>query len=86
MNDPFVVDQAKRWAERLQTEFATTDDRLDVMFQQAMACPPTQRQLERSKAFLESQAAMYGTTADDVRVWSDLCHTVMNMKAFIYLN
>ncbi len=86
MNDPFVVDQAKRWAERLQTEFATTDDRLDVMFQQAMACPPTQHQLERSKAFLESQAAMYGTTADDLRVWTDLCHTVMNMKAFIYLN
>jgi hypothetical protein len=86
MNDPFVISQAQLWAERVLREHETAEQRIEVMFQEALAKPPNSAQIERVRRFLDQQASLYGATADDPRIWTDLAHMLFNMKEFIYLN
>jgi hypothetical protein len=86
MNDPFVISQAQLWAERVLREHETAEQRIEVMFQEALAKPPNAAQIERTRRFLDQQATLYGATADDPRIWTDLAHMLFNMKEFIYLN
>ncbi len=86
MNDPFVIAQARLWAKRVLAEEDSVDERLTAIFQAAVARPPSERQRDRAKRFLQQQANLYAAGLDDVRIWTDLCHTVLNMKEFIYLN
>lgn len=86
MNDPFVVEQAKRWAERVLAAEQNTPARIAAMFESAFARPPSDSQLAAIEAFIHQQAELYQTDANDPRVWTDVCHIVFNMKEFIYLN
>jgi hypothetical protein len=36
--------------------------------------------------FIAEQARRYNSAADDSRVWADLCHVLMNVKEFIFVN
>jgi hypothetical protein len=56
------------------------------MFLSAFGQPPTPAQLDRARQFLDSQASLYAASPDDVRVWTDLAHTLFNMKEFVFLN
>ncbi|GIW79335.1 MAG: hypothetical protein KatS3mg105_1142 [Gemmatales bacterium] len=84
MNDPFVIAEAKRWAERSLQE-ADPERRLRMMFVAAFAREPTSRQLEHIRQFVDSQARLYRCNTDDVRIWSDVAHMMFNMKDFIFL-
>jgi hypothetical protein len=86
MNDPFVLSQARLWAERSLREHGTADARIAAMFLAALGQPPTPAQLDLARQFLDSQAPLYAAAADDVRVWTDLAHTLFNMKEFVFLN
>jgi hypothetical protein len=86
MNDPFVQSQASLWAERMLREHDTADARIAAMFLAALGQPPTPAQLDLARQFLDSQAQLYAAAADDVRVWTDLAHTLFNMKEFVFLN
>jgi hypothetical protein len=91
MNDPFVVEQAKGWAKRLLTDasLATSDARIDRLYEQAFAREPTADERATAVAFLAQQAAEYKlpveAAAKDERVWADLCHVMMNVKEFIFI-
>jgi cytochrome c553 len=86
MNNPFVVDEAKRWAQRVLAEKdRTAAQRVEGMFVAAFGRPPLQAELKEALAFLEEQAKEY-TNSDDPRAWSDLCHVLMNVKEFIFVN
>ena len=85
MNDPFVIEQAKTWADLSLKEAAGNDrDRISRMYEKAIGKPPTKSQLNTLKSFLDQQAAEYGKV--DQRAWSDLAHVIINLKDFIYLN
>jgi hypothetical protein len=86
MNDPFVLSQARQWAERMLREHDTADARIAAMFLNAFGQSPTPAQLDRTRQFLDSQASLYAASTDDVRVWTDLAHTLFNMKEFVFLN
>jgi hypothetical protein len=86
MNDPFVIEQAEVWARRMIDEQPDHNRRVQHMFRLAFARPPSDRQLQRAMQFIHQQAELYNTDTDDLRVWSDLCHTLVNMKEFLYLN
>ena len=89
MNDPFVQEEAGHWAKRLLGRpVATAEARLEGAFRDAFARPPSRQELDQSLAFLKSQAAAYDPLADeaDLRVWADLCHTLVMAKEFILLN
>lgn len=89
MNDPFIVQQAKLWAEReLKTE-ATAAEHIQSLYETAFARPATDTEVAAGEAFLKNQAAQYQLPADgpltDVRLWHDYCHVLMNVKEFIFI-
>ncbi len=56
MNDPFVLGQAKLWAARiLKTPGGSAAARVETMYREAFARPPTPTETADALAFLESQ-------------------------------
>ncbi len=87
MNDPFVVQQAGRWAERVLAEPGKTDEqRVDALYRTAFARPPSADERRDVLLFLNRQAGRYGCGIDDPKVWSDLCHVLINVKEFIFID
>jgi hypothetical protein len=86
LNNPFVVQQAKRWADReLAVPDRTAKERVADLYLTAFGRPPTDGETDDALTFLENQAKEYGK-ADDPRAWADLCHVLFNVKAFIFVN
>jgi hypothetical protein len=86
MNDPFVVDQANRWAKR-SAECADPQERIRQMYLAAFSRPPAADELADANTFLQEQRALYAAQYPaDQRVWADLAHVLFNVKEFIYLN
>jgi hypothetical protein len=91
MNDPFVVEQAKLWAKRILAEPSMTEpkQRIARLYLEAFAREPAPEELAAAEAFLATQAEQYKlppeATARDERVWTDLCHVLMNVKEFIFV-
>ena len=79
MNDPFVVAQAKGWADRIVETTNDTTARIELAYQMAFARKPSPAQLRRSLEFVQMAPTSRST-------WADLCHVLINMKPFIYLN
>ncbi|HEY1173221.1 MAG TPA: PSD1 and planctomycete cytochrome C domain-containing protein [Verrucomicrobiae bacterium] len=90
MNDPFVVQQAKVWAERLLKEEMSAEARVEKIYRRAFGRGATVEELKRAMEFLRVQAGEYGVSGEaglkDVRVWADLCHVVFNVKEFVFNN
>jgi hypothetical protein len=90
MNDPFVIDQAKRWADRLLADSSlSVEDRLRQAYLSAFARPPTGEELARGQEFLATHGRLSGRDEPsgqrDPRVWADLCHVLWNVKEFVFL-
>jgi hypothetical protein len=85
MNDPFVYQQAEVWGRRVLATPGSTDERVQRMYTSAFGRLPTAAEQEACAAFLNRQAALYQVTPDDVKVWTDLAHTLFNVKEFIFL-
>lgn len=78
MNDPLVVEQAKKWAERVLKQGASVEASIDWMYESAFARKPTA---------LEKQVAMefLGGHTNDLEPWSHFAHALINTKEFIFL-
>ena len=82
LNDPFVVDTARLWAGRLLAETPGTSaprPRIDRLYLTAFGRPPTAAEAAEGLAFLAGQE-------NDPRAWADLCHVLVNVKEFLYVN
>ena len=80
MNDPFVVAQAERWAEKIGADESIDNTRkIERAFLSAFARKPTSSESAQIRAFLSEES-------DQNRAWIDLCHALFNKKEFIYLN
>jgi hypothetical protein len=87
MNDPFVVQQAGRWAERTVAEPGKSPgQRVEALYQSAFARPPSETELRDALQFVERQAGRYGEGPDGPRAWADLCHVLINVKEFIFID
>jgi hypothetical protein len=86
MNNPFVLQQADLWAKRILAEPGHTPERrITELYVDAFARPPSEGELADALAFLRDQGKEYGSV-DDARSWSDLCHVLLNVKEFIFVN
>lgn len=90
MNDPFVHDQAKKWAERLVKDGRTdAAQRIDAMFVRAIGRTPTEAEQKASLSFIQRAAAQGNVPDDkvlsDAKVWRELCHAMLNIKGFVYV-
>jgi cytochrome c553 len=91
LNDPFVVGQAKVWATNvLAAPGLSPRQRVERMYERAVARPPTDQEADEAIAFLHAQGEALGLSEDqrvnDVRPWADLAHVLFNVKEFIFLN
>ena len=90
MNDPLVVEQSRKWAERALAgtgpdEAAGVASRIEWMYRSAFARRPTEREQQAASLYLKSQSESRGTGLDDAGIWSDIAHALMNTKEFIFL-
>ena len=81
MNDPFVHQMARAWAQRILADENLGDDksRIRHMSLQAFGRTPDPREFDAMYAFTEAGPRQ------DAEQWSDLAHAMFNSKAFIYL-
>jgi hypothetical protein len=79
-NNPFVVDQSRRFAQRVKRE-AGPDPlaRLNLAYRLATGGPPGDLQRLALREFLESQ-----NDPDDAL--TDVCHVLLNSNSFLYLD
>jgi hypothetical protein len=91
MNDPFVHQQARRWARRACAEPGTPRERVTRMFQTAFARRPTEAELA---ACLESvrppcepthRARQEQPEWDEKAAWEALAHALFNVSEFVLL-
>jgi cytochrome c553 len=76
LDDPFVLDQARAWADRVRAMPGTTADRIDAMFRQAFGRHATEEERARSLAFLGDGRPS---------AWDELAHVLLNVKEFIFV-
>jgi hypothetical protein len=92
-NDPFVIEQARFWADRELREHPDTADqeRIARMFLSALARPPRQEELKTMEmalaAFKETRSSDSKNTdkAKISEAWADLGHLLFSLNEFRYL-
>ncbi len=89
MNDPFVVEQAGKWAAELIKQDQSREQRIEQIYLTALGRPPAAWELEKANGFIDQQAVTYEISpeniSNDVRLWQDFCHVMFNVKEFIFL-
>ncbi|MBK1832911.1 PSD1 and planctomycete cytochrome C domain-containing protein [Roseibacillus ishigakijimensis] len=84
MNDPFVLEEARRWARTLLA-LPASEERLESAYLAAFSRSPSAEERDLLRQFLSSQQEHYQAGPDDEQLWTDLCHLLINQKEFIYL-
>jgi hypothetical protein len=90
LNDPFVLDQAQKWADTiLENGPSSFEGRIQAIYMTAFSRAATLEEIAGAKAFLESIRETVAETADtemeERLLWKEYCHTIYNLKEFIYL-
>jgi hypothetical protein len=81
MNDPLVIHLAGLWAQRTGgAERGSAAERICRLYETAFARTPTTEESRRCLAFLEQHPG------PEPRTWADLCHILINVKEFIYID
>ncbi len=95
MNDPMVVGQARLWGQTLADDRSVTigsGARLDDLFETAFGQPPTDQEARACLAFLDvprparTESGKNQDAEAEILAWTDLCHVLINMKSFIFVD
>jgi mono/diheme cytochrome c family protein len=84
LNNPFVLQQAQRWADRVLAGPGTAEERVRGMYATAFGRAPTRDELGAATEFVAEQSKEYGKP-DHPKAWADLAHVLFNAKEFIYV-
>ena len=89
MNDPFVTEQARVWAEQIIASSNSFRDRIDGLHYTAFARPATEREQIRCHNLFFELAKQFNieesNAKSNVHLWMELCHLMINRKEFIFL-
>ncbi len=90
MNNEFVLDQAKYFAERVTAEAgAETNKQIARAFQIALHRKPSAKEQDWSLNFLKSQTTGYAERKHenpDAAALRDFCHAMINLNEFLYVD
>ena len=90
MNDPFVIDQAAKWATSLVASNLSVDQRIAEMFLKGVAREPLPLELNAARRFLTELAGEHGVTESEIpgskAIWQDLAQAIFCLKEFIYVD
>lgn len=87
MNDKFIYEQSKIWAQRILKELpgAKPQERFERMFEEAFARPVADHELAILIDSLPALMELHGGDPNSPALWHDLCHGLFTMNDFIYL-
>lgn len=90
MNDPFIHDQANKWANRLlEKDLGTTQEKLQSIYVQAFSRAASEEEIQNANHTLNDLAKNYerplNELENDPQLWTDYCHIIFNLKEFIHL-
>jgi hypothetical protein len=84
LNNPFVLQQAQLWAKHVLAEpNLTAEQRINNLYVTAFGRPPQPDELAEALQFVSEQQKQY---SDPIKPWNDLCHVLINVKEFIFVN
>ena len=84
MNDPFVIEQAGVWADRvLAGGPSSVDARLEAMTHAALGRDASAKELAGLRELVARLSDEHGGAAREV--WRDVAHSLFNLKEFIYV-
>ena len=84
MNNPFIMEQSRVWAEKLMAEVSDTESRISRIHESAFTRMPTQVEMAAASRFLRNRSREYDRP-DDPRAWADYCHVVFNTREFLFV-
>ena len=89
LNDPFVIDQAKKWSQRLVRIGDDPRPRIQSMFRHAFGREPSADEWQATQAYLADLTAEHAAVQDanqrQQRIWQDFAHALFCLKEFIYV-
>ena len=92
MNDPFVHSQSAAWARRLLSEAGIeATERIQRLYLQALGRNPTSDEVRTLRDLLAKQTRPTNSTLpnsnteDEVRLWTEICHTLFLTQEFSHV-
>jgi hypothetical protein len=83
LNNPFVAEQCNVWAKRM-APLQADQSLVETLYKTALGRPPTSVEQTAARHFLEAQRTER-PSAEPWEACSDLCHVLVNVKEFIYI-
>ena len=90
MNDPFVIQQSEILAQNVLAQKDLSFDRkVAWIYMRTFSRKPTEKEVDNASRFMDKITAMKKSELDktdlDLEVWKEYCHSIFNLKEFIYL-
>lgn len=89
LNDPFIEEQASLWADKLLGVDKDFEKRIGTIYLQAFSREPESHEIEQARKFFEEQSALLDPSVEEAEIekelWKSYCHSIYNMKEFIFL-
>ncbi len=90
MNDPFVIAQAEIMAEKLLAQNdLSIHQKIEWVYMNAFSRKPSIEEITNASKFISLLEEMKKTEVSDVdidlEVWKEYCHSIFNLKEFLYL-
>jgi len=85
MNDPFVAEQANKWAQRILHQSSPAEVNVIAMYESAFARRPTETEFQIAMQFLGASPLDSAQSEDHLERWSHFAHALLNTKEFIFL-
>jgi hypothetical protein len=91
LNDDFVLEQSRKFAERVVSESESPGTRIERAFQIAFARKPTAQEAAWSSDLLKRRTARYSAaklSPEEAaqRALAGFCHVLLNTSEFLYVN
>ena len=90
MNDPLVAQQAEIMAGKLMEKgLANFEEKVQWIYMQAFSRLASREELKKASDFFgmlqEMEEKMDGKEKPEMELWKEYCHSIFNLKEFIYL-
>ena len=91
LNNALVHEQVSAWAAKdlkIRSGYST-EQRIEHLFASALGRQPSAQEVQSLVEFIDDQAEAYAlppaARGSDQRLWTDLCHVLINAKEFLYI-
>jgi hypothetical protein len=89
LNDPFISEQASKWATQLIKEQGSFEERVEKVYMQAFSRQPLDHEVEQARGFFGEQKNLLenevAVSQMEFELWKSYCHSIYNSKEFIFL-